>query len=183
MTFGEKLQTLRQKAGMSQDALAEKLSVSRQAVSRWERDETMPETDKVVLLADLFGVTTDYLLRQQAEPKETQSTNDLGQKHDWVDKLAYLAKTKGYLLGWLLIVWGVLDLMGLLSTALMVNGFLFNFKVDMMLSGVVEGPVTGMVTGFLWLPVLYGIVKIVAGVLVLRYGKRYAEKVKEEEEF
>jgi len=66
---------------------------------------------------------------------------------------------------------------------MMVNGFLFNFKVDMMLNGVVERPVTGMVTGFLWLPLLYGIVKIVAGVLVLKYGKRYAEKVKEEEDF
>lgn len=63
MTFGEKLQSLRQRAGMSQDALAERLQVSRQAVSRWERDETMPETDKVVALADIFGVTTDYLLR------------------------------------------------------------------------------------------------------------------------
>ena len=61
MTFGEKLQKLRARAGMSQDALAERLGVSRQAVSRWERDETMPEVDKVVQLADLFGVTTDYL--------------------------------------------------------------------------------------------------------------------------
>ena len=48
MTFGEKLQSLRQRAGMSQDALAERLQVSRQAVSRWERDETMPATDTVV---------------------------------------------------------------------------------------------------------------------------------------
>ena len=62
MTFGEKLQRLRQRAGMSQDALAEKLGVSRQAVSRWERDETMPETDKVIALAELFGVTTDLSL-------------------------------------------------------------------------------------------------------------------------
>lgn len=65
MTFGEKLQMLRQRAGMSQDALAEQLHVSRQAVSRWERDETMPETEKVVALADLFDVTTDELLRPQ----------------------------------------------------------------------------------------------------------------------
>ena len=75
MTFGEKLQSLRQRAGMSQDALAERLQVSRQAVSRWERDETMPETDKVVALADIFGVTTDYLLRlqpEQTEPEEKQ---------------------------------------------------------------------------------------------------------------
>ena len=67
MTFGEKLQSLRQRAGMSQDALAERLQVSRQAVSRWERDETMPETDKVVALADIFGVTTDYLLHDDYE--------------------------------------------------------------------------------------------------------------------
>ena len=64
MTFGQKLQMLRQRAGMSQDVLAERMGVSRQAVSRWERDETMPDPDKIVVLADLFGVTTDYLLRQ-----------------------------------------------------------------------------------------------------------------------
>jgi len=120
MTFGEKLQRLRQKAGMSQDALAEKLNVSRQAVSRWERDETMPETDKVIVLADLFGVTTDYLLRQQPE-KKNHSTGE--QKKDWVDKLAYIAKTKGYLLGWLLVAWGVMDLLGLAAILLTVGGF------------------------------------------------------------
>ena len=73
MTFGEKLQDLRRKAGMSQDALAEKLDVSRQAVSKWERDEAMPETDKVIRIAQLFGVSTDYLLlespRQAEEPQ------------------------------------------------------------------------------------------------------------------
>jgi transcriptional regulator with XRE-family HTH domain len=120
MTFGEKLQRLRQKAGMSQDALAEKLSVSRQAVSRWERDETMPETDKVIALADLFGVTTDYLLRQTEEKKPSHSGE---QKKDWVDKAAYLAKTKGYLLGWLLVAWGVMDLLGLVAILLTVGGF------------------------------------------------------------
>lgn len=120
MTFGEKLQRLRQKAGMSQDALAEQLNVSRQAVSRWERDETMPEAEKVILLADLFGVTTDYLLRSQAaeEPKEATGP----EKKDWMDRLAYLVKTKGYLLGWVLIAWGVLDLLGILLLAMGVLG-------------------------------------------------------------
>ena len=70
MTFGEKLQRLRQKAGLSQDALAERLDVSRQAVSRWERNETMPETDKIVLMAEMFGVTKDYLLRDMPEKAE-----------------------------------------------------------------------------------------------------------------
>lgn len=190
MTFGEKLQSLRQKAGLSQDALAEKLHVSRQAVSRWERDETMPETDKVVMLADLFHVTTDYLLRQQAEGEtedKTASPSGAERKHDWVDKLAYLAKTKGYLLGWLLVVWGVVDLLGLLSTILMLNGVLGisrNVQIDYIIGSITDMPsMAGMVTGILWLPALYGILKIVAGVLVLRCGKRYAEKVKEEEKY
>lgn len=71
MTFGEKLQDLRRKAGMSQDALAEKLEVSRQAVSKWERDEAMPETEKVLRIAKLFGVSLDeLLLDKQPEPRQ-----------------------------------------------------------------------------------------------------------------
>lgn len=108
MTFGEKLQALRQSAGMSQDALAERLDVSRQAVSRWERDETMPETDKVVVLADIFGVTTDYLLRPQAaeQPSAEEHLPRSGPtqaQRDTISRLGYLVKTKGYLLGWVLI--------------------------------------------------------------------------------
>ena len=88
MTFGEKLQSLRQRAGMSQDVLAERLQVSRQAVSRWERDETMPGTDKRFL---------DF------------------------------AKRKWYLLGWVLIAWGVLDLVQLAIFYLAYRGLLGGF--------------------------------------------------------
>lgn len=130
MTFGEKLQSLRQRSGMSQDALAERLDVSRQAVSRWERDETMPETDKVVALADVFGVTTDYLLRPQAEeqpsPEEQPPrSGPAPAERDTISRLGYLAKTKGYLLGWVLIAWGVLDLVTLALMGLGVLNFMF----------------------------------------------------------
>lgn len=132
MTFGEKLQRLRQRAGMSQDVLAEKLGVSRQAVSRWERDETMPETDKVIALAELFGVTTDYLLRPQPEETEREAPLDSGgtshcsdrRQDDILNRIGYLAKTKGYLLGWVLIAWGVLDLATLLLMGLGVLNFM-----------------------------------------------------------
>lgn len=67
MTFGEKLQMLRARRGLSQDALAEVLDVSRQAVSRWERNETLPETEKVIRLSRYFSVTTDYLLLDEVE--------------------------------------------------------------------------------------------------------------------
>ncbi|MEI3305712.1 MAG: helix-turn-helix transcriptional regulator [Dysosmobacter sp.] len=53
MTFGQKLQMLRQRAGMSQDVWAERLGVSRQAVSRWSGDVTMLDPDKIVVLADV----------------------------------------------------------------------------------------------------------------------------------
>ena len=62
MTFGEKLQSLRQRAGMSQDALAERLQVSRQAVSRWETGETRPNTDTLQLLSQVFDVSINTLL-------------------------------------------------------------------------------------------------------------------------
>jgi len=65
MNFNEKLISLRKSKGLSQEELGAQLKVSRQAVSRWERDETMPETDKVIAMADLFGVTVDYLLCRQ----------------------------------------------------------------------------------------------------------------------
>ena len=120
MTFGQKLQTLRQRAGMSQDVLAERLGVSRQAVSRWERDETMPDPDKIVGLADLFGVTTDYLLRQDGGRTGTGRR----ESRDFIDRMGYLAKTKGYLLGWVLVVWGALDLLVLLLMGMGVLGML-----------------------------------------------------------
>ncbi len=122
MTFGEKLQALRQRAGMSQDTLAERLNVSRQAVSRWERDETMPETDKVVALADIFGVTTDYLLRpeEQQARRRTSRTAAAQPRQNGTPSAVWdiWQKPKGYLLGWVLIAWGVLDLVTLVLMGL-----------------------------------------------------------------
>ena len=62
MTFGEKLLTLRKQSGFSQEQLAEKLSVSRQAVSRWENEGILPDCGNLLELSRLFGVSTDYLL-------------------------------------------------------------------------------------------------------------------------
>lgn len=70
MTFGEKLFELRSDAGFSQDRLAEMLEVSRQSVSKWERDEAMPDTDKIVLISKIFSVSTDSLLKDEPELKK-----------------------------------------------------------------------------------------------------------------
>ena len=61
MKLGERIAVCRKKMGWSQEALAEKLSVSRQTVSRWETGEALPDVEKVVLLAGLFGVTVGLL--------------------------------------------------------------------------------------------------------------------------
>lgn len=104
MTFGEKLQELRRKAGMSQDALAERLEVSRQAVSKWERDEAMPETEKVVRIAKLFGVSLDELLLDQPGKAAAQ----LPQNSAYAD-MKRTVKRHGYKAGYLLVVLGILN--------------------------------------------------------------------------
>lgn len=73
MKFSEKLTRLRKAKGMSQEELAEKLEISRQAVSRWELGATMPDAGNLLQLSDLFQVSTDYLLRDRQEnPPFTQ---------------------------------------------------------------------------------------------------------------
>ncbi len=67
MKLHEKIYELRKKAGYSQEALAEKLCVSRQSVSKWETGEATPEVSKLLALSKIFGVTTDYLLNDEIE--------------------------------------------------------------------------------------------------------------------
>lgn len=70
MKLGEKLQRLRKQSGLSQEQLAARLTVSRQAVSKWELDDAMPDTENVIQLSRLFGVSCDYLLRDEVEEQE-----------------------------------------------------------------------------------------------------------------
>lgn len=67
MTFGEKLQALRKARGWSQEELATQINVSRQALSKWESGASVPDTENVVALSRLFGVSTDYLLLEEVE--------------------------------------------------------------------------------------------------------------------
>lgn len=61
--LADRIQQLRREHGLSQEQLAEKLNVSRQAVSKWESAQAQPELDKILALSELFCVTTDYLLK------------------------------------------------------------------------------------------------------------------------
>lgn len=85
MKFSDKIIGLRKSNGMSQEDLAEKLDVSRQAISRWESGTAMPDANNILQLSKLFGVTTDYLLNDDYRsdddlPRVKEAQNDnLGQ--------------------------------------------------------------------------------------------------------
>ena len=63
MNLSEKIFKLRKANGLSQDELADKINVSRQAISKWETDQSVPELDNILALAKVFNLTTDYLLQ------------------------------------------------------------------------------------------------------------------------
>lgn len=63
MNIGERILNLRKAKGISQEELAEQLGVSRQAVSKWESEQSLPEVDKIVFMSEYFQVSTDYILR------------------------------------------------------------------------------------------------------------------------
>lgn len=78
MLLAEKIMTLRKRAGWSQEELAAQLGVSRQSVSKWEGAQSVPDMQKVVQMSRLFGVTTDYLLKEElGEPEPAQSESDV----------------------------------------------------------------------------------------------------------
>lgn len=75
MNISDRIQHLRKGKGISQEELADKLGVSRQSVSKWESEQTSPDIEKVILMSDLFEVTTDYLLKG-IEPSPVPSTQE-----------------------------------------------------------------------------------------------------------
>lgn len=82
MNIADRIQYLRKQKGLSQEELADKMGVSRQAVSKWESEQSMPDLDKIIIMSDLFEVTTDYILKGiepvSAKSKKTIKTLHLG---------------------------------------------------------------------------------------------------------
>jgi transcriptional regulator with XRE-family HTH domain len=71
MTLGEKIQKLRKQRGLSQEALAEKVTVTRQTISKWELGQSTPDLDFIAQLSDIFNVSSDYLIKDEMiEPDE-----------------------------------------------------------------------------------------------------------------
>lgn len=94
MEFYEKLKKARKENGMSQEELANQLSVSRQAVSRWESGQGYPETDKLLMMSNIFCVSLDYLLKEDGQMPEGEADAGYYASRETVE--GYLAyKRKG----------------------------------------------------------------------------------------
>ena len=94
MILAEKIMTLRKRAGWSQEELAAQLGVSRQSVSKWEGAQSVPDMQKVVQMSRLFGVTTDYLLKEElGEPEPAPAESDAPLRRVTMEQAAdYLAQ-------------------------------------------------------------------------------------------
>lgn len=99
MTIADRILELRKTKGISQEELADKINVSRQAISKWESGQSFPDLDKIVILSEYFNVTTDYLIKGISENNENVVTS----------KILYIASTFFIIIGLLSAIGGWYD--------------------------------------------------------------------------
>lgn len=170
MKLHEKILYCRKRSGMSQEELAEKVGVSRQAVSKWELGDAVPELDKLVALARVFGVTTDWLLSEvepAPEPEPPSGQTRTAAAPSWVDALPGTIGRLARRWGWLAGVY-----VALVGLAIAVIGGLARYIAGRMFSSFINDP--------LWMdmgqfaannPVsIMGTAMLVIGLLVMAAG-------------
>ena len=110
MALSDKLYMLRKKSGLSQEQLAEQLSVSRQAISKWESGQSVPESEKLIAISNYFDVSLDYLLKDENENESNDNAPETGTIQNTSDRT-------NWFLGVIICVGGIvcLILWGLLS--------------------------------------------------------------------
>ena len=123
MTIADRIQSLRKAKGMSQEELADAVGVSRQAVSKWESEQATPDLDKVVIMSDVFEVTTDYLLKG-IEPVKTDDHKTMADVIDQKVLTEQNSKRAKTAIKWFLIGFGILLAIDLISMLIyfLVNG-------------------------------------------------------------
>lgn len=167
MKLHEKIYSQRKLKGLSQEDLAEKLGVSRQAVSKWETGEALPEITKLKGLSEVFGVTTDFLLNDNEDVfmrQEAKASDPFDKITNWIDtlphKLAPFFKRYGWLGGIVLIVYGAYRLANVFAGIVMMDN--------------VPMSATGMTIPFLltwFMSGAVGVALIVAGIIIIKKFK------------
>ena len=177
MTLSEKLQTLRKAAGLSQEQLAERLGVTRQAVSKWETGEGKPDIDNLLPLAKLLHTTVDYLLDDTADAPHTETpptpTPPESVGHELWEQLKAFGRRWGWLGGYAIAAVGAVRL---------VTTLIVLFAGGSMLGGMgsmIHGDLAGMVTGFglayyavAMIQIVLYLAMIVGGIWLAKWLKR-----------
>ena len=199
MTLSEKIAYCRKRAGLSQEELAERVGVSRQAVSKWELGDAAPEVGKLLALAKVFGVTTDWLLSEE-DPAPDESAPPPA-AHTWVDAVpgavGRLLRQYGWLFGLRMAIGGGLfAAFGFVMRAMMnpfartadrfMSGSSFGYPGDIIWTdeaGNLLGQTGGMglsspvsiISGFV---IAVGLISLIAGVAIAvsLYPKRKGPK-------
>lgn len=154
MSFGEKLQTLRRENGMTQEAFAAQLKVSRQAVSKWESSRGYPEIEKIIYICNRYGITMDELFaeevpasqREEDLPSVAETFQDKPLKKEIADFFSNLSFSKQLMIGGLLTAAGLL----ILLTSHQLKGgtdrmMTIVWTAAIILFGVVEAATAGLV--------------------------------------
>jgi len=184
MKLADKILNLRKTHGMSQDDLAEKLNVSRQAISRWEIGTAQPDTPNVLQLSKLFGVTTDYLLNDDYESdhdvpvvKETENTTKVEANR----QLAFIVLTglNGMILIYQLIVCSVLQnaifsLSGTMLSIATVVGFELGYRKIAPMSESAKKYYCKFYVVSFWLAAYFPI-RLLANVAKILYPRSYSD--------
>lgn len=183
MKLNEKIFQCRKRSGLSQEELADRVGVSRQAVSKWELGTALPELDKLKLLAKTFCVSTDWLLDDEQEiPQEPrQETPPVAEQRSWVEDvpgvIGKLLRRYGWLAGVYLGVAGAAFL-GLGTLAKFIIGRMFSgfdsdfFMAPEMGNMITNDPVSIMATVIMAVGAVLLVVGIVLAVILKRKGKK-----------
>lgn len=172
MKLYEKITLYRKKNGLSQEELAEKIGVSRQAVSKWETGDALPEITKLKALADTFNVTVDFLLDENKaeflQQSDSPSVSVLDKYADKIDdcvdnisnKSGTFFKKYGWLSGIVLILFGIYRIVINIFTIAPI--FEFNFF---------DSSISGFALILSIFQILIGIAFIVGGIIVIKKFK------------
>lgn len=189
MQLHEKIFRCRRQLGLSQEELAERIGVTRQAVSKWEQGISTPELDSLVALAKIFGVTTDYLLSDAEQTPKTQQPS--GETRDWLDRLPGVLQRGFRRYGWLLGVYmavagGLFAGLGALGKAIAesmhstMNGFVDVFEgfpmtdpfQQQMKQMIANEPVSILCSVLM----IFGLVLMTAGIVLAIWLKKKSKK-------
>jgi len=123
MTTGDKIYKLRKEKGLSQEQLAEALDISRQTLSKWELNAVLPDTENIIKLSSYFGVTTDYLLKEDKgeQPQQIDPVMNVTKKSSLSKRALALIDEKGYLGAYIMALY---CLLGLLSAGFILYAYL-----------------------------------------------------------